>query len=322
MNNNDRLIVRTLVDRVAEQSGPMAALQKARLAGELAAKLKILAPVDPVSVSIYNNGNNTEPAMTLDQMTAQVNTAFEAKTADKFGRKSATEVFATPAGAVTVTFDQQRRRARWGGMETKVITQIKLDGKVIAKAALLESLGETSKVRENPILKAAFMARAPELAADWADYVRRVYTHVAESFAGGVVPYSVHHQATHYMDITTTLRDGCKFEVVRGEDGRQAGILMLDEAHLATKAKDYGDQAALDWFHKTNAKLGDVSSVEMGAPGSSMQVVAERDGKKIVLDQQRIINTSPKGKLFHQFPSRLYVDGKFVPEAAYKAMFK
>jgi hypothetical protein len=30
-----------------------------------------------------------------------------------------------------------------------------------------------------------------------------------------------------------------------------------------------------------------------------------------------IINVSPKGKLFNQFPARIYVNGKFTSAAAY-----
>ena len=52
-----------------------------------------------------------------------------------------------------------------------------------------------------------------------------------------------------------------------------------------------------------------------------MQVIANRDGQKIVLDQQRVLKFSSKGKMFHQFPARIYVDGKFYPEAVYKEMF-
>lgn len=205
-------------------------------------------------------------------------------------------------------------------METKVKTQIKLDGKVIAKAALLEALGETSKARENPTLKAAFMARAPELAAEWADYIRATYAQISAKFPDGVVPFSIPANSPHWNAITGALRDGCLY-VPGDARGTVKAKLVLDEDTLTTRAKAYGEQAALDWFYKTNLKLGDVSSVEMGKPGADMRVTAERDGRHITLDQQRIINCSPKGKLFHQFPSRLYCDGKFMPEAAYKRLF-
>ena len=258
--------------------------------------------------------------MTLDQMTSQVATVFAAMEADKFKRKSTIESFATAAGIVTVGMSQTPTRSYSSAYGVSVKTQIKLDGKVIAKAALLMALGETSKVLENPVLKAAFMARAPELAADWADYVRRVYANVATDFPDGV-PYWVASGTRHHSAINNILRDGCNSKEVTSLLGQKTYMLVLDEAYLTIKAKAYGDEAALNWFHKTNAKLGDVSGVEMGAPGSNMQVVAERSGKKIVLDQQRIINCSPKGKLFHQFPSRLYVEGKFTPESAYKKLF-
>lgn len=40
-------------------------------------------------------------------------------------------------------------------------------------------------------------------------------------------------------------------------------------------------------------------------------------GRRVRLEQRRILNHSSLGKLFNQWPARIYVDGQFVPEAVY-----
>ncbi len=87
-------------------------------------------------------------------------------------------------------------------------------------------------------------------------------------------------------------------------------------------AEKYGEHAALDWFHKTGAKLGELEDATLlGASGGDVSVNGLRAGRQVSMQQQRILKASPKGKLFHQFPARIYVDGKFTPEADYIRMF-
>lgn len=71
MNSNERLNLRAMMEKVDDQTSPMTALQKARLASQLTQTLKKFVPVESLIVSIYNYENNTqEPAMKLEQMIA------------------------------------------------------------------------------------------------------------------------------------------------------------------------------------------------------------------------------------------------------------
>lgn len=257
--------------------------------------------------------------MTLDQITAEVSIGFQAEEVSKWGSKEFAVTKTTVAGELVVTMTQSRNQS-FRGNAYNVKTQLKLDGKIVAKKALLELLGETSKVRENPILKAAFLARAPELAADWIDFVRVQFARVADANNGVVIAYPSSRSAD-YMVTRTVLADACTYVEPADRWSGQKATYILEEEKLAAAGKKYGEEAALDWFFKTNEKLGDVTDIQMGEAGANMQVVATRDDKKIVLDQQRILKTSPKGKLFHQFPARIYVDNKFYSEAAYKKLF-
>lgn len=261
--------------------------------------------------------------MTLDLIIKDATEQFNALPANVRGYKVFTKNVLTEAGKLTVTLTQQRSRSFHGNSDYKVTTQLKLNDKIIAKKALLLALGETSKSAENPVLKAAFLARAPELAADYAAFIRETFKRVNEKYPNGVPSYVSTNEPFH-MSIVYTLRSVTKDKKVMCADGyNYKYFLVLDEKFLLEKAAQYGERTALEWFRKTNEKLGDVQNVDLGEPfRGEMVVIAERDGKKIVLNQQRILKHSPRGLLFHQFPARIYVDKQFTTEAAYKKMFK
>lgn len=51
-----------------------------------------------------------------------------------------------------------------------------------------------------------------------------------------------------------------------------------------------------------------------------MQFFGSIDGNNVFLEQARIINCSSKGKLFHQWPARITLNGEKVSEAAFKKL--
>jgi len=96
----------------------------------------------------------------------------------------------------------------------------------------------------------------------------------------------------------------------------------LSDIKIAAAAQKYAEAAANEWSNKIAAKLGDVEYHGFKCfHGCNYLVHATRDGHDIRLDQQLILKSSPKGKLFNQFPARIYVDGKLVSEKKYKEMW-
>jgi len=96
----------------------------------------------------------------------------------------------------------------------------------------------------------------------------------------------------------------------------------LNDAKVAAAAQAYAEAAANEWREKITGKLADVEYREFKLfGGCNFLVHATRDGHDIRLDQQIILKSSPKGKLFNQFPARIYVDGKLVSEKKYKEMW-
>ena len=74
---------------------------------------------------------------------------------------------------------------------------------------------------------------------------------------------------------------------------------------------------------KLIAKLGrleEATLLSVNVNTGWMQFSGSVDGKKVFLEQSRIINCSSKGKLFHQWPARITLEGKKVSEAAFKKL--
>jgi hypothetical protein len=70
---------------------------------------------------------------------------------------------------------------------------------------------------------------------------------------------------------------------------------------------------------KVNVKAGELTdSKVLRVSGANFRITGMKGDKKVMIEQNQIINVSVKGKLFNQFPARIYVDGKFYSAAAFK----
>lgn len=170
-------------------------------------------------------------------------------------------------------------------------------------------------------LRAALLAKVPQLQEEYISWVRRSYARIAEA-NGGVVQESVPAWSSNYFVINYLLRPVCD-AVGGGIALRLDRKLVINEVDLAKVAAKWAEAAALEWYGKIVSKLGEVESiVEHAAPSrSDLRLSGVKAGREFRLEQQRIMKSSPKGRVFNQFPARLYVDGKFVSEAAFKKMF-
>lgn len=179
----------------------------------------------------------------------------------------------------------------------------------------------------NPELHDEFMAQAPALAAEYDTYMENTYLRLQEVFPDGVPAYiDTRDKEYRHRDSVMMLRSVCDTISKPGPSGIRGyddiHTLVLDRAALAREAQRYGEQTALQWFYKTNQKLGDLQSPTLIKDRDGyVHVKGERNGQQVELVQQRIINVSPLGKLFHQFPSRIYLNGKFITEEAYYKLF-
>jgi hypothetical protein len=95
----------------------------------------------------------------------------------------------------------------------------------------------------------------------------------------------------------------------------------VDAGKLQQAAVAYADAVADSMRGKIMDKAGELDAPELQhLTGMNFKLTGTMGGKKVAIEQDTIVNTSPLGTLFNQFPARIYVDGKFTPEAAFKKL--
>lgn len=86
-------------------------------------------------------------------------------------------------------------------------------------------------------------------------------------------------------------------------------------ARMAARiAVDFADAV----IAKVNAKVGELENgVAAHVGGARFTIHGTKNGRTVTIEQDQIINVSVKGKLFNQYPARIYVDRKFTSAAAF-----
>lgn len=123
-----------------------------------------------------------------------------------------------------------------------------------------------------------------------------------------------------YAHIWSSIRAFVKFEY--GVDASKTVVAGLDEEKLVKAAKAYAESAANEWFSKIMEKVGELEgAMAHHLSGAEFKIIGKKDGRHVEIHQQMIVNMSPKGKLFNQFPARIYLEGKPISAASYKKVF-
>ena len=98
-----------------------------------------------------------------------------------------------------------------------------------------------------------------------------------------------------------------------------AGPYSLDQKALDKVTQDEAEMTALQWYSKMAQKLGNLEDVKVSNPVSyDVDIYGRHGDNKVEIHQKIILNHSRLGTLFNQFPSHIYVNGKFQSEAQYK----
>jgi hypothetical protein len=100
---------------------------------------------------------------------------------------------------------------------------------------------------------------------------------------------------------------------------RMSDEVVLCEDRMNAYTQEQAELFANELIAKVNAKAGELTdSTVLRVSGANFRITGMNGDKKVMIEQNQIINVSVKGKLFNQFPARIYVDGKFYSAAAYK----
>ena len=169
----------------------------------------------------------------------------------------------------------------------------------------------------NATIHAACIANIPALTELFARRLVRTFEYQAEQHSGTVPAHpSAYDRA--YLTIRETIAPVC--DAVPAADGKMRNAtLQLNHAKVAKVAAEMAEAAAVAWEHKINEKLGATEVEFVSAETCRFTVRGSFAGRKVRLHQEMIVNVSTKGRLFNQFPSRIYVDGKFTPAAKFVA---
>ena len=172
----------------------------------------------------------------------------------------------------------------------------------------------------NTELPAAFEAFKPEIAEQYARMIRNSFNHYVEKFGPSMRGIA---NSESYRFWSNTVRGNTTTEGGEIVGGRQnPHTYHINEDRLAANGKKYAEAVVAEWAGKIEAKLGELDGAEVKTmTGVAFLITGTRNGRKVTIEQQMILQSSPKGTLFNQFPARIYVDGKFTPEAKYKAAF-
>lgn len=172
----------------------------------------------------------------------------------------------------------------------------------------------------NATIHAALLARIPALAESTESLLRAQFAGLLGQFGENMKGIC---NSRSYSVWVNTIRGLCD----RAEPSdkkpweHDRGVYTLNDEKVARAARRIAEGAATAWEAKINAKLGELDDATVHADGVRFMISGHRAGKKITIDQDMIVNVSPKGTLFNQFPARIYIDGKFTSAANYAKVF-
>ena len=94
----------------------------------------------------------------------------------------------------------------------------------------------------------------------------------------------------------------------------------LDEKRLNSNARHWAEKQVESMASKTLSKIGDLEEAVLTfRGGGNFTISGKVNGKKVRAEQQTVVKFHGRtGKMFAQFPMRLYVEDKFTTASAYK----
>jgi len=115
------------------------------------------------------------------------------------------------------------------------------------------------------------------------------------------------------------------FTIMVDENGektnRMTSMYKVDYARIKTESVKYA-QSQVDAFkYKLEKKLSDLTDISnLRISDSEFAFESSLGENKVRIEQTTILKCSSKGKLFNQWPCRIYVNGKMMPESKFKKL--
>jgi hypothetical protein len=168
------------------------------------------------------------------------------------------------------------------------------------------------------IFTEAFQPAADKIAADFGAYFIRGFDRCVESFGASLQCRDAYHRDYAMLRMVRRWT-----EEVPGENGRitymPSAPKRLRTDKLAVDAIDYAQAQIAAFVAKLVRKLEGLDVAEVvNQRGLTFVIRGTLNGHQVMVEQQQVFKVSNKGTPFNQWPARIYVDGKFTPEAKFK----
>jgi hypothetical protein len=173
----------------------------------------------------------------------------------------------------------------------------------------------------HPAILEAINGYKPVVEARYVEHVNRLFKNIVEAFKGDTTLKGV-FSSTWYKVFKSTIQPnlGQTRVDVPMEPWNTKFHYHVDNERLAKNASKYADEVLANWIKKINAKLGKLDEAKVvSLDGCRFTIDGKRNGHTVFIQQEMIINHRGY-TMFNQFPSRIYLDGKYVSELEYKKL--
>jgi hypothetical protein len=172
------------------------------------------------------------------------------------------------------------------------------------------------------LFTAAFQPAAEKITADFVRYVTNVFNRISQDDVFGP---SLNCRNAYHRDAAALRFIRAFTEEIPGANGhlsyRPAAPKRLRAEYLAKCARDYADAQIASFVAKLVKKLEGLDVAEViNQSGLTFVIKGSLNGHAVLVEQTQVFKVSSKGTPFNQWPARIYVDGKFTPEAKFLAV--
>jgi hypothetical protein len=190
-----------------------------------------------------------------------------------------------------------------------------LKAKITTVAVVREEKKETERKARalippsklSQVVAAAVESYRPELAKQYTEFATRRYQAMVLSLGDDLKGVTSSREWARTYENTV--------QPILGADGK------INAAKLRDKAEQYAVMVSDSMKAKIMAKAGELDNPEVKRMDSyRFLITGERFGKKVAIEQTRIVNVSKLGTLFNQWPARIAFDHRSISEAAYKSL--
>lgn len=181
--------------------------------------------------------------------------------------------------------------------------------------------GRETVTRERTEQAASFRGNNPELAAA----IEEQKPALAETYRTSLDSVLARLVSKYGPKLKGTANTGdySRMQSLRSVLTRDENGYHIDPDKATEEANKYADAVAQEWLHKISGKMAEMESAEVHRmTGIEFSISGTVKGKKVHIIQDMIVNRSVYGLPFNQFPARIYVEGQFMPELAYKKMLE